>query len=214
MSQQQPLEDLQHIKKMMERSSRFISLSGLSGIAAGTCALVGAIVAYPYVQGRKDLFIDAVKGFDLARASDYRMILYTWLFWIAAVTFIFAVGTAFIFTYIRSKKEHIPLWGTTAKRLMINVAIPLLVGGLFLIKLILANVTGLIAPTSLIFYGLALVNASKYTLGELRYLGYGQLVLAVINLWFTGYGIYFWAIGFGLLHIIYGFVMWYRYEKV
>ena len=214
MSQQQPLEDLQHIKKMMERSSRFISLSGLSGIAAGTCALVGAVVAYPYVQGRKDLFIDAVKGFDLARASDYRMILYTWLFWIAAVTFIFAVGTAFIFTYIRSKKEHIPLWGTTAKRLMINVAIPLLVGGLFLIKLILANVTGLIAPTSLIFYGLALVNASKYTLSELRYLGYGQLILAVINLWFTGYDIYFWAIGFGLLHIIYGFVMWYRYEKV
>lgn len=212
--QQQSLEDLQHIKKMMERSSRFISLSGLSGIAAGICALIGAIVAYPYVHGRKDLFIDAAKGFDFARAGDYRMILYTWLFWIAAVTFIFAVGTAFIFTYIRSKKEHIPMWGTTAKRLMINVAIPLLVGGLFLIKLIQANAIGLIAPTSLIFYGLALVNASKYTLGELRYLGYGQLVLAVINLWFTGYGIYFWAIGFGVLHIIYGFVMWYRYEKV
>jgi len=212
--QQQSLEELQHIKKMMERSSRFISLSGLSGIAAGLCALIGASVAYPYVYGRKDLFIDPVKGYDFARAGDFRTILYTWLFWIAAITFIFAVCTAFIFTYIRSKNQHIPLWGTTAKRLMINVAIPLLIGGLFLLKLIQAGAIGLIAPTSLIFYGLALVNASKYTLGELRYLGYGQLVLAIINLWFTGYGIYFWAIGFGVLHIIYGFVMWYRYEKV
>ena len=211
--QQQPLEDLQHIKKMMERSSRFISLSGLSGIAAGICALAGAVVAYPYVHGRKNFFIDADKGFELARAGDYRLILYTWLFWIAAFTFIAALVTAFIFTYIRSKKEDIPLWGTTAKRLMINVAIPLLAGGLFLIKLIQANAIGLIAPASLIFYGLALVNASKYTLGEIRYLGYGQLMLAIINLWFTGYGIYFWAIGFGILHIIYGFVMWYRYEK-
>ena len=212
--QQQSLEELQHIKKMMERSSRFISLSGLSGIAAGVCALIGAAVAYPYIHGRKDFFIDADKGLELARTGDYRMILYSWLFWIAAVTFALAVGTAFIFTYIRSKKEHIPLWGTTAKRLMINVAIPLLVGGLFLIKLIQANVIVLIEPASLIFYGLSLVNASKYTLGELRYLGYGQLVLAVINLWFTGYGIYFWAIGFGVLHIVYGFVMWHKYEKV
>ena len=42
MNEQQPLEELQHIKRMMERSSRFISLSGLSGIAAGICAIAGA----------------------------------------------------------------------------------------------------------------------------------------------------------------------------
>lgn len=210
---QQSLEDLQHIKKMMERSSRFISLSGLSGIAAGSCALIGAAVAYPYVYGRKAIFIDEVAGNALAMSGHFTVILYTWLFWIAAVTFAAAVLTAFIFTYIRSKKQHIPLWGNSAKRLMINVAVPLVVGGLFLIKLIQANDIGLIAPACLIFYGLALVNASKYSLNELRYLGYGQLILAMLNLKFVGYGFYFWAIGFGVLHIIYGAVMWYRYEK-
>ena len=211
--QQQSLDDLQHIKTMMERSSLFISLSGLSGIAAGTCALIGAVVAYPYVYGHKDIFIDTTAGTELARAGHFSVILYTWLFWIAAVTFAAAVISAFIFTYIRSKKQHIPLWGTTARRLLINVAIPLIVGGLFLIKLIQANDIGLIAPACLIFYGLALVNASKYSLNELRYLGYGQLILAVINLKFMGYGFYFWAIGFGVLHIVYGAVMWFRYEK-
>jgi hypothetical protein len=71
----------------------------------------------------------------------------------------------------------------------------------------------LIPPACLIFYGLALVNASKYTLGEVRYLGYGQLILGVINIWLPEYGLYFWAAGFGVLHIVYGLVMWYRYEK-
>ncbi len=211
--QQQSLEDLQHIKKMMERSSRFISLSGLSGIAAGICALIGAMVAYPYVYGHKDIFVDAVKGNELAKTGHFTVILYTWLFWVAAFTFAAAVISAFIFTYVRSKKEGIPLWGKAAKRLMINVAIPLVIGGLFMIKLIQAGDVGLIAPACLIFYGLALVNASKYTLNELRYLGYGQLILALLNLKFVGYGFYFWTIGFGVLHIIYGVVMWFKYEK-
>jgi len=211
--QQQSLADLQHIKKMMERSSRFISLSGLSGVAAGTCALVGAAIAYPYVYGRKDIFINADTGYQLAMAGSYRVIMYSWLFWIAAFTFSAAVISAFIFTYIKSKKENIPLWGTTAKRLLINVAIPLIVGGLFLVKLIQSNDIGLIAPASLIFYGLALVNASKYSLNELRYLGYGQLILAIINLKFVGYGFYFWAIGFGVLHIVYGTIMWLKYDR-
>ncbi len=145
-------------------------------------------------------------------AGSYRVIVYSWLFWIAVFTFSAAVISAFIFTYIKSKK-NIPLWGATAKRLLINVAIPLVVGGLFLVKLIQSNDIGLIAPASLIFYGLALVNASKYSVNELRYLGYGQLILAIINLKFVGYGFYFWAIGFGFLHIVYGTIMWLKYER-
>ncbi len=211
--QNETLQDIQHIKKMMERSSRFISLSGLSGIAAGVCALTGAMFAYPFVYGKKPMFIDYDAGMELARSGNYKMILYTWLFWIAAITFTAALITSFFFTYLRSKKEHIPLWGVTAKRLMVNVAIPLITGGFFLIKLISANNVGLIAPACLIFYGLALVNASKYTLNEVRYLGYGQLILAIINLWFVGYGIYFWAAGFGVLHIVYGALMWGKYER-
>jgi len=75
------------------------------------------------------------------------------------------------------------------------------------------NYYNLVAPGCLVFYGLALVNASKYTLGEIRYLGYGQLILGIINLWQLSYGLYFWAAGFGILHIIYGIVMWYRHER-
>ncbi len=211
--QQQTFDDLQHIKKMMERSSRFISLSGLSGISAGLCALIGAWVAKPYVFGQKDLFINTRSAINDAINGDMWVVTNTYLFWIAAVTFVSAFITAFFFTYIKSKKEGAAIWSNTSKRLMINVSIPVIVGGLFLFRMIHFGTFGLVAPGCLIFYGLGLVNASKYTLPEIRYLGFVQILLGLINLWFVGYGLYFWAAGFGLMHILYGIYMWQKYER-
>jgi hypothetical protein len=210
--QQQSLEDLQHIKKMMERSSRFISLSGLSGISAGLCALIGAWIAHPYVFGERDYIIDNVGAIAQAMANSYTIILNTYLFWIAVATFVSAFISAFFFTWLKSKKDGTPLWGSTAKRLLINVSIPVAVGGLFLFRMLHYGTFGLVAPGCLIFYGLGLINASKYTLDEIRYLGYVQIILGIINLWFVGYGLYFWAMGFGVMHILYGVYMWMKYE--
>lgn len=198
---------------MMERSSRFISLSGLSGISAGICALTGAWIAVPYVYGAKDFIINSDVAIVQAMAGDYSIILNTRLFWIALATFIAAFTSAFIFTWIKSKKEGIPVWGKAAKRLMVNVCIPLAAGGLFIFKMMHFGTFGLVAPGCLIFYGLALINASKYTLNEIRYLGYCQIILGLINLCFVGYGLYFWAFGFGIMHIVYGIYMWLKYER-
>ncbi len=207
-NQQHPLEDLQHIKKMMERSSRFISLSGLSGIAAGISALVGAWFAsremHCWVKG------DCQLGLLIDSAGEG---LINSLFWIATLTFIAAFVSAFVFTYLRSKKNGTPMWGTTTMRLLWNTFIPVAVGGIFLIRTMQLGEFQLVAPGCLIFYGLALVNASKYTLGEVRYLGYGQIVLGLFNLWWLGYGLQFWAMGFGVLHIVYGAMMWWKYER-
>ena len=210
-------EELQHIKQMMERSSRFISLSGLSGIAAGTCALVG-----DYFANNELLQLSAhapnhqLSGIDRNESIDINSISFLLgnkLLQIAILTFIAALISSFIFTFIRSKRTNVSLWGTTSKRLFINIAIPLIVGGLFLLKLLLLGGLGLVAPGCLLFYGLALVNASKYTLVEVRYLGYSQLLLGVINLFFIGSGLLFWTLGFGILHIVYGLLMWLKYER-
>jgi hypothetical protein len=205
---QQTLEDLQHIKKMMERSSRFISLSGLSGIAAGLCALAGAWFASQKINCW-------VKGdCQLSRVIDMggRQLLNE-LFWIATLTFAAAFLLAFLFTFLRSKKTGTALWGTTTLRLLWNTAVPLMPGGIFLFRLLQLGQYDLVAPGCLIFYGLALINGSKYTLGEVKYLGYGMLLLGIINSWFVGYGLHFWAMGFGILHIVYGVVMWNKYER-
>ncbi|MEO8412504.1 MAG: hypothetical protein ABI472_02550 [Ginsengibacter sp.] len=212
--QHQSLQNIQHIKNMMERSSKFISLSGLSGISAGLCALVGAwfanskISVYNYEHSAA---LNDDRGRYIFR--DGVILLINQLVTIASLTFVAAFISSFFFTYLRSKRTGNPLWGTSSMRLLWNTLIPLGVGGLFLLKCLQLGFYDLMAPGCLIFYGLALVNGSKYTLGEVRYLGYGQLGLGILNLWIMGYGIYFWAIGFGILHILYGLLMWFKYER-
>jgi hypothetical protein len=147
-------------------------------------------------------------------AATTREMLSSQLITIAATVFIAALISAFIFTYLRSKKAGVPIWGISAQRLMWNTMVPLLVGGFLIMRLLYEGYYDLIAPCCLLFYGLALVNGSKYTLGEVKYLGYGQLILGLINLWMPGYALMFWATGFGLLHIIYGILMWSKYERV
>jgi len=209
------LEALQNIKEMMERSSRFISLSGLSGIAAGTCALIGAAVAYPIVS-RSHLNTAERNPAELISYNHEFLIKdYTGstLFTIAACTLLAAICLASLFTYLRSKKTNTPIWSASSRRLTLNVLLPLVAGGIYLFRLLQIGTYGLIAPGCLIFYGLALLNASKYTLREVRYLGICEIILGIINLWVIGNGIYFWAFGFGILHILYGSLMWWKYER-
>jgi hypothetical protein len=207
-SQHPPLETLQDIKRIMERSSRFISLSGWSGISAGICALVGAWVAH----SRIDRFLHPGSGRNYYHSDSGLVLMYD-LIQISAVTFIAAFVSAFIFTWSRSRRNGTPLWDFTVQRLAWNTILPMVVGGIVILRALSLGYYTLVAPGCLIFYGLALVNASKYTLGEIRYLGYGQLILGIINLWVVGSGLYFWAAGFGILHIIYGAIMWWKYER-
>lgn len=204
----QQLETLEDIKQLMHQSSRFISLSGWSGIAAGVCALIAAA----YTAFRIDCWRRGDCDFEQL-ISDDRINLRSTLLFIALVTFVVAFTLAFFFTYLRSRKTGVPIWGHTARRVIMSVFVPMMVGGLLIWRLMDYNAYGLVAPACLIFYGLGLVNASKFTLQEIRYLGYGQLLLGVINLWMVGYGLYFWAAGFGILHIVYGVIMWNKYER-
>ena len=212
-NQQDQAAQLQHIRQMMEQSSRFISLSGLSGIAAGTCALTGAYFASEVINRSAGRSLKELDNHIYNGNLHLRDYMGNSLFLIAIFTLMAAFVLSVIFTWLRSKKTNTDIWGSTSKRLLINVGIPMVAGGLYILKLIEHGSFGLIAPGCLIFYGLALVNGSKYTLGEVRFLGYGQIILGIINLWYTGYGLYFWAAGFGVLHIVYGAIMWSRYER-
>jgi hypothetical protein len=207
----EPVQALEEIKQMMDRGSRFVSLSGWSGIAAGICALVAA-----WLAGKK------FKQYGI-HESDYLKTNYTIdgnflqfqrdLLILALITFVAAFFFAFLFTWLRSRKTGAPVWGFTARKVIINVAVPMIIGALFIWRMADLDVYGLIVPACLLFYGLALINGSKYTVSEVRYLGYLQIVLGVISLWVMDHGLYFWAAGFGVLHILYGIMMWNKYER-
>jgi hypothetical protein len=205
--QSQHLDALQDIRRMMQRSSRFISLSGLSGIAAGVWALIGAWFAYDWIGDYYKTY--STQGYTNASFSRLEFSLLI----LAAVVLATALVSAFYFTWRKADRDKLPLWDRTSRNLALNMAIPLIAGGVFILAMLQYNDWKFVAPACLIFYGLALVNGSKYTLSEIRYLGIMEIALGLINTQFIGYGLHFWALGFGVLHIIYGFVMWWRHER-
>jgi hypothetical protein len=201
---QQNLDAIKDIRNIMERSSRFISLSGWSGISAGICALAGAVVAHQRIVSYYT---------DGSANAGCTPCLITELMVIAAIVFIVALTTAALFTFLRSRKEGVPIWGNAARRLLWNTLLPMVAGGILIWKMLVSAQYDLIIPSTLIFYGLALVNGSKYTMGEVRYLGYAEIITGIISMFITSHGLIAWAFGFGLLHIIYGFSMWWKYER-
>lgn len=199
------LQTISEIRSMMERSSRFISLSGLSGIFAGVFALCGAYAAYIKLNSLDGMYRllnnNAFADVIIFLLSDALIVL------IASITFGIAL------TIRNSKKKSIKIWDATAKRLLWNLLIPLITGGFFCLILLYHNLVGLVPPATLLFYGLALINASKYTLNDIRYLGICEIILGLIASLYMGYGLFFWAAGFGVLHIVYGTLMYYKYER-
>jgi len=205
--QTETLQEISDIKRIMERSSRFISLSGLSGISAGICALIGAWIA--------NGMLHHLKGVPREGRSFYTMdfdSISLQLLGLAAIVFFVAFISSFFFTWRKAKRQGLPVWDYTSRRLFWNLLIPLAAGGLFILAMLQHDEWKYVAPASLIFYGLALVNASKYTLTDIRYLGYCEIILGLINMQWIGYGLEFWAVGFGVLHILYGAIMWLKYE--
>ncbi|HSZ34744.1 MAG TPA: hypothetical protein VK772_15615 [Puia sp.] len=204
-TQTAPLETLQDIRKMMEKSSRFISLSGWSGVSAGIFGLIGAWYANNLLDQAATTSRTGRAGWD--DGIGFQLIV------LAVVVFICALGSSFILTWVRSRRSGFAIWGTSARRLMWNTMLPMLVGGLLILRMIGDEYYTLIAPAALLFYGLALVNGSKYTLGEIRYVGYLEIVLGVICLAIPNHGLIFWTLGFGVVHIVYGIMMWWKYER-
>lgn len=199
------LKDIIEIKDLMNKSSRFMSLSGLSGILAGIYALIGAYFA----KTKYNEFINIVSSNYSSRATilNFELIL------IALTVIALAMITGVVLTYRKAKESNQSMWDTSSKRLLFNFFVPLLAGGLFCLSLIQYQVYGLVAPATLVFYGLACLNASKYTFGDVRYLGISNIILGLISTQFIGYGLYFWALGFGGLHIFYGAIMHFKYDS-
>ena len=195
------LKDIQDIKQMMSQSTQFISLSGLSGILAGIYALIGAFYVNYLIENHTEYYITL-------ESSTFKLIVLT-----AIVVLVTSLVTAYIMTVNKAKKVGENMWNNSSKRLLINFAIPLFTGGIFALLLLRHGHYGLIAPITLLFYGLACVNASKYTLRDVRYLGITEIILGLLAVEFSGYGLYFWVLGFGVCHILYGGMMYYKYDR-
>jgi hypothetical protein len=211
MDQSKYIQDIKDIKALMNKSTRFISLSGMSGVMAGIYALIGSVIGYYIIE-------DALANEQYQ--SLYELTSTPWesnpslkILLVAAGVLFMAVITAYFLTKAKAKKHQQKIWTAQSLRLVKHFLIPLHIGGLFTLALIQYELIVLVAPAMLVFYGLACIHAAPYTLGTVRYLGISCAVLGLINTQFLGYGLYFWAAGFGVCHIVYGAVMYFKYDR-
>lgn len=190
------IEDIRHIRSMMERSSKFLSLSGISGVSAGLIALIGAAVAY--------LLLD--KAFTVTGSLLYDLVLLALLIMGSAAT----VGL--YFSARKAHKNNSSLWLPVTKQIFMDFCIPMVIGGIICLIFIYKDLSYLIAPFMLIFYGISLIYAGDRTYKDIKILGACEIVLGLIALVIDEYSLLFWALGFGILHIIYGIVIYCKYD--
>lgn len=212
-SQQQDssLETLQHIRSIMERSARFLSLSGWSGIWAGAVALAGAAIAGAMIGDMNDHYRAA--GYT-AGPEYYALPDLMPLVLLALAVLCSALLGGFYFTYRKNKMAGVTIWNSASRRMLLNLFIPLAAGAVVVLAFLLRGDWIYAGPACLIFYGLALINGSKYTVSDIKYLGLTEVLLGCLGLFLQpGYGLYLWATGFGVLHIVYGIIMWRKYDR-
>jgi hypothetical protein len=207
-------EDISSIKTIMERSTKFISLSGLSGVLAGVYALIGAAIAYSLIpiHLERKLF-DRSTDQPITGTFQTRESLAIYLFIVAVIVLLLSVGTGVLLTIRKAKRRGQTVWNPSSRALLKNGLLPLLTGGCFVLILLAKHHYGVVAPGCLIFYGLSLAAASQYTFGDVRWLGILEVILGLIALLFPGYDLLFWALGFGVLHILYGAIMYFKYDR-
>jgi hypothetical protein len=198
---QNPKDVLQDIHSLMQRSTKFMSLSGLSAIASGIVGVVGALVCKSFV----------VKYMGRGFGGNEQDLLLK-LFIVGLITFIVALALSILFCVRKAKQIGASYWDITVKRLLFYSAIPLLVGAVFCAAMVYYQIYLFIVPATLFFYGLALIQGSHYTIGTIKYLGFIQIILGSVNLFFPQYGFEFWITGFGIFNILYGVYMYLRYK--
>lgn len=201
------LQDIEEIRSLMEKSSKFISLSGWAGIFAGVFALMGSYIAFTYLDfNPQSLSVDTENN-PFQQKQIFSVVQ------LALLVFLLAISFALFFTHRRAKRKDELLWTPTAKRLVINMAVPLFTGGILILLFISKGFIGFVAPFSLLFYGLALFTISKFTFDEVKILGLIEILLGLISVYKVSLGLLFWAIGFGVVHIIYGIYVYFKYER-
>lgn len=206
-----PLAALAEIKKMMQSSARIFSLSGWSGVWAGIIALLGVAYvrfAHPAIA----------QQFELSIANNQRLIISNTLkgeLTVATVlVFCISVIGALFFSIRKNKKQgYASNYNEVGKKLIIQLAIPIFAGAVFCMHFLNRDALQYLVPCSLVFYGLGLINCSKYTFSDIKYLGLLEVVLGLIAIICMQFHLLIWAIGFGLLHIMYGIMMWYKFDK-
>ena len=201
------LRDIAEIRSIMERSTKFLSLSGFAGIGAGVVALAGAWKAWEMFTADGVVLDYSATAADLEPGTRISLVL------LGVAVLVLALAIAWFFSRRIIRQHAEPVNGTVMRHLVLSFALPILVGMIMTLLLFTHGPLWPVVPSMLLFYGLGLFSAGSVTFGEVRTLVVLEILLGLAAALLPEFGLYFWAAGFGVLHIVYGILFFRKYRQ-
>ena len=196
-------QTLDDIRDMMSKSSRFQAISGWSIIVIGVFAAIASLMAATVIGIVDVPFFGNLQRYATLNTPTKIQAAAV----IALVLFTVCLLTVFIFAIVKSKRHNLRFtFDKRMAQMLLAFFIPLLAGGLFSMAMVLQHHYGLTSSIMLMFYGLALINCSHYTYPILRWLGYTELLIGIIDCFTMSHALLFWFLGFSVAHILFGII--------
>lgn len=179
------LDNIRFIRDAMERAGSFTSIPGLGGVGVGVTAIVTTLVAQPFL-GR-----------------SLRMWLATWL-----TEAVVAAAIGFGTMALKARRSEAAFMSGAAKRFFISYFAPLVAGAVVTLALVRTEAYSAIPSTWLLLYGTAFVSSGAFSIRVIPMMGVAFMLLgALAALVPLGAANILLGVGFGGLHIIFGFII-------
>ena len=178
------MDNLRFIRETMERSTSFTAVSGVAGMIMGAVAMVAAVVAS-------------------TRRTPEAWLL-TWL--IAALV----AGLAALWAMIRkARASGVSLLSGPGSKFALFFTPPIVVGALLTAALVRVDLLSVLPGAWLLLYGTAVVSGGAFSVRIVPMMGVGFMLVGALALFAPpAWGDEFMAVGFGVLHIVFGLVIW------
>lgn len=203
MKENEVKQTLDDIREMMSKSSRFQAISGWSIIVIGLLAGIASLMAAAVIGVADVPFFDNLQRYSTLNTPLKIRIAAL----IALILFTVCLLIVFVFAIVKSKRHNLPFaFDKRMRQMLLDFFIPLIAGGLFSMAMVMQQHYGLTSSIMLMFYGLALINCSHYTYPILRWLGYTELLIGIIDCFTMSHALLFWFLGFSVAHILFGII--------
>lgn len=177
------IDDLRYIRETMENAASFTAVPGWGGVAVGSTALVAAALA----------------ALQTSHAA--------WLLvWVTESAFAAVVGSWAMLRKARS--VGVSLRRGSGRKFVFGLCPPLLAGACLTFALYAADLVSAMPGMWLLLYGVATLTAGTFSVRVIPVMGLCFMVLGAVALFVpAAWGNALMALGFGGLHIAFGFLI-------
>ena len=180
-------ENLRVIRALMERSTKFSTFSGLSGVCAGMASIIGCIITR--------LYIPDPGAFPVQFLALWSTVI------------VIAVGADYLLMKRRAAQVGKRVLSRLGKQMVIASVPGLGTGAIVTFYLLQHHLLGSVYPFWMLAYGLAVSATGLFSQREVSLLGVAFLIAGAACLFATGIGLPMMAVTFGGFHIVYGLAM-------